>query len=156
MQSLKEQLRCDSILGMSVWDLSQNLISVSSEAFPDIGYLLFNKLNKEWGDLFKEIVAHVVIPSRAEDSIVGLQNEVVTDVVYDDGLWHVSAQQTQVFYQEGPVLRGVLTVEPILDVLVHIYLIDDLVGVVLESCCEDHYLVKLGHQLDEVHTAWTN
>lgn len=49
-----------------------------------------------------------------------------------------------------------LTIQSVLDILVDIDLIDDLVGIVLESCCENHDLEELGHQLDEVHAAWAH
>jgi hypothetical protein len=44
----------------------------------------------------------------------------------------------------------VLSVESILDVLVHVDLVDDLVCIVLESSCEDHYFIELGHKFYEV------
>ena len=49
-----------------------------------------------------------------------------------------------------------LSVKAVLDVFVHVNLVYDLVCIVLEGCCEYHDLVKLGHQLNEVHTAWSN
>ena len=50
-------------------------------------------------------------------------------------------------------MRGMLTIKSVLDILVDIDLVDDLVGIVLESCGENDDLEELGHQLDEVHTA---
>ena len=46
-----------------------------------------------------------------------------------------------------------LTIESVLDILVDIDLVDDLVGIVLESCCENDDLEELSHQLNEVHAA---
>lgn len=37
---------------------------------------------------------HVVIPSRNENAVVWLEDEVVADVVDDNGLRNVSAQKT--------------------------------------------------------------
>jgi len=53
-------------------------------------------------------------------------------------------------------LRSMLTIQSVLDILVDIDLVDDLVGIVLESCGENDNLEELGHQLDEVHAARTN
>ena len=46
-----------------------------------------------------------------------------------------------------------LTIQSVLDILVDIDLVDDLVGIVLESGGENDDLEELGHQLDEVHAA---
>jgi hypothetical protein len=46
-----------------------------------------------------------------------------------------------------------LTIESVLDILVDIDLVDDLVGIILESCGKNDDLKELGHQLDEVHAA---
>ena len=48
-----------------------------------------------------------------------------------------------------------LTIQTMFDVLVHVDLVDYLVCVVLEGSREDHDLVELGHELDEVDTTWT-
>ena len=50
-------------------------------------------------------------------------------------------------------MRGMLTIQSVLDILVDIDLVDDLVGIVLESCGENDDLEEFGHQLDEVHAA---
>ena len=50
-------------------------------------------------------------------------------------------------------MRGMLTIQSVLDILVDIDLVDDLVGIVLESCGENDDLEELCHQLDEVHAA---
>jgi hypothetical protein len=46
-----------------------------------------------------------------------------------------------------------LTIESVLDILVDIDLVDDLVGIILESCGKNDDLKELCHQLDEVHAA---
>lgn len=60
-----------------------------------------------------------------------MQNEVVRDVIDNYCPVDVSAQERQVFDKEGTVLRGVLSIESILYVLVHVNLVDDLVRIVL-------------------------
>ena len=50
-------------------------------------------------------------------------------------------------------MRGMLTIKSVLDILVDIDLVDDLVGIVLESCGENDNLEELGHQLDKIHAA---
>lgn len=49
-----------------------------------------------------------------------------------------------------------LAIESVLDILVDINLVDDLVGIVLESCGENHDLEELSHQLNEVHASWAH
>ena len=46
-----------------------------------------------------------------------------------------------------------LTVQSVFDVVTHINLIDDLVGVFLKCCCEDDDLVVSCHRFDELHAA---
>lgn len=68
----------------------------------------------------------------------------------------VSAQQTQVFHQKGPILGGVLSVEAILDILAHINLIDDLICIFLQSRCKNHNFVIFGHRFDKLDAARSN
>lgn len=65
----------------------------------------------------------------------------------------ISTEQAEVFDQEGTILGSVLSVQPMPDVVAHIDLIDDLIGVFLKGGSEDNNLVVLGHQLDELHAA---
>jgi hypothetical protein len=44
-----------------------------------------------------------------------------------------------------------LAIQSVLDILVDVDLVDDLVGIVLESCGENDDLEELSHQLNEVH-----
>ena len=46
-----------------------------------------------------------------------------------------------------------LPVQSVLDVFVGVDLVHDLVGIFLQSRCEDHDLVKLSHQLYEIDAA---
>lgn len=46
-----------------------------------------------------------------------------------------------------------LSVESVLDVVADINLVNDLIGVFLQSCSEDDNLIVLRHRLDELHTA---
>ena len=99
------------------------------------------------------MIAHIVIPRRNEDSIVGLKDKVVGDVVNDDRSVDVTAQQTQIFHQEGSVLAGVLPVQSVLDVVADVDLVDHLVCVLLQGRREDHYLVVLCHRFYELDAA---
>lgn len=49
-----------------------------------------------------------------------------------------------------------LSVEAILNVLTHINLVYNLISVLLEGRGENHYLIILGHSLDELHAARSN
>ena len=46
-----------------------------------------------------------------------------------------------------------LAVQPVLDILVDIDLVNDLIGVVLQGGGEYDNFVEFGHQLDEIHAA---
>ena len=99
---------------------------------------------------------HVIVPSGNEDAVVWLQDEVVADVVDDDCFVDVSPQQTQVLHQEWPILTCVLSVQPVLDVVANVDLINHLVSVLLQSCCENYNLVVLCHRLDELDATWSH
>lgn len=99
---------------------------------------------------------HVVVPGANENAIVGLTNEVVANVVNDDCLCQVTAQQSQVFDEEGAVLRGVLSIETVLDVVACVDLVDYLICVLLHCCCKDDDFVVFSHCFDELNTAWSD
>ena len=117
---------------------------------------MLDYLHQQWRYFFQEIIIHVIIPSRYEYAVFRLEDKVVADIVNNNRLIDVSAEQTEILDEERSVLRGVLSVQSVLDVVCRIDLVDDLISVVLEGCREDHQLVELGHQLDEIHTAWSH
>lgn len=96
---------------------------------------------------------HVIVPSRYEDSIIWLQDEVVANVVNDYGLGDVTAEEAQVFHQEWAILTRVLSVQSVFDVVAHVDLIDHLVCVLLQGCSEDDDLVVLRQRFNELHAA---
>ena len=46
-----------------------------------------------------------------------------------------------------------LSIESILDIIADINLINHLVSILLQSCCEDNNLVVFGHGLNELNTS---
>ena len=49
-----------------------------------------------------------------------------------------------------------LSVKPILDIVVHINLINNLIGILLKSSSENYNFVMFGHKLDELDAARSN
>ena len=49
-----------------------------------------------------------------------------------------------------------LTVKPKLDVVVHIYLVNNLICVLLKGRSENNDLVVLSHQFDELDASWSH
>ena len=78
--------------------MSQYLISVASQRPSHIWHLLLGNLDQERTDLLKEGVAHVVIPGGDKYAVLGLQDEVVRDVIYNDGLRNVTAKQGEILH----------------------------------------------------------
>ena len=72
-----QSLEDDVGVSGAVADLAQHLVTISSKGTPHIRHPLLNYLAEQRSDLIKEAVAHVIIPSRNEDAIVWLQDEVV-------------------------------------------------------------------------------
>ena len=146
-------LEDDVGVGGAIADLAQHLVSICPEGTPHIRNLLLNYLAEQRSDLIEEAIAHVIIPSRNEDAIIWLQDEIVWNVVDNDRLVDVTAQQRQVLDEEWAVLTRVLTVEAVLDIVADIDLVDNLVGVLLQGRCEDDDFIVSGHGLDELNTA---
>jgi len=65
----------------------------------------------------------------------------------------ISSKQAEVFDEEGTILGCMLSVQPMSDIIAHIDLINNLIGVFLQCCSEDNDLVVLCHQLDELDAA---
>ena len=140
----------------AIRNLPQDLVAVGPERSPHIWHFSLNDLNKQGRNLLQEGVAHVVVPCGNEYSVLRLQDKVVRNIINDDRFIDVTAQQTQVFHKERPILRGMLTVQPVLDVLVDVDLVYHLVCVVLEGSRENDNLVELSHQLNKVYTPGAN
>lgn len=136
--------------------LAEQLVAVLAHGLADVGALLLNDFAEERCDLVEVTVAHVIVPSRDENAVIWLNNEVIANVVDDDRLAKGPAQQTQVLHQEGPVLTRVLPIQSVLYVVPYVDLVDDLVGVLLERCSEDNYLVVLRHGLNKIHCSRTH
>ena len=99
---------------------------------------------------------HVVIPCANEDSVVRLKDEVVTNIINDDGLVDLPSKQTQVFNKEWSILRCVLPVKSVFNVVADIDLVNDLVCIFLQSRSEDNDLVVFCHSLDELDASWSH
>ena len=69
---------------VSVCDLSQDLVAILSQSHLYIRHLLLNYVNKERCDFVQKAIIHIIVPCAAKDSIVGLADKVVADVVDND------------------------------------------------------------------------
>lgn len=83
-----------------------------------------------------------------------MKDEVVRNIIDNDGFVNVASQQAEVFDEERSVLRRVLAVQPVLDVAANVNLVYHLVSVLLKRGCENNDLVVLGHLLNKLHAAW--
>jgi len=68
----------------------------------------------------------------------------------------ISSKQAEVFDEEGTILRCMLSVQPMSDIIAHIDLINNLIGVFLQCRSEDDDLIVLCHQLDELDATGTD
>lgn len=150
----KFSVKLNSGRTVPIGHLSQHLVPVHSQGFADIGTLIDHDLAKKGSYLVEVAVGLIIVPSRDKNAVVRLQDEVVRNIVDNDRFLHASAQETQVFREERPILRGVLAVQAVLDVLAHIDLVNHLVCVLFERGCENHDFVILGHCFDKLNAAW--
>jgi len=79
-------------------NLAEQLVAVLAHGLADVGALLLNDFAEERCDLVEVTVAHVIVPSRDENAVIWLNNEVIANVVDDDRLAKGPAQQTQVLH----------------------------------------------------------
>lgn len=49
-----------------------------------------------------------------------------------------------------------LSIKSILDIIVHINLINNLIGILLESSSENDDLIMLGHKFNKLNASWSN
>ena len=47
-----------------------------------------------------------------------------------------------------------LSIQPIFDILIHINLVNDLIGVLLKSSSKYHDFIMLSHKLNELNATW--
>ena len=103
----------------------------------------------------------IVFPGGDLDSISWLSAEVVFDVVNDNCLLQISANSAQIFnIERGTVVFnfvGIVTVKTIRDEnTVFVEMIEDLVCIVLFTCCEDIELIVERKLSEEFFSGWTN
>lgn len=140
----------------SIGNLAQYLVAIWSEGLSHIRNFFLNNFNEKRTYFLEESIWHVVVPSRDENTVLWLQDEVIRYIIYNDGLVDVTTQKTQVLHQKGSILRGVLTIQAILDILVDINLVDDLIRIILKSGCEYDDFVEFGHELDKIDASRSN
>lgn len=95
----------------------------------------------------------VIEPRLDENTVVRLELEVLGHIVDNDRLRQVSTDATQILDENRPVRQGVLSVQPILDALRLVYLVQHPVGVILHGGREDNDLIDLGHFREELIAA---
>jgi hypothetical protein len=116
---------------------------------PDINNLVLNNLDQKGCECEQTDIICSINPSLNEDSIVRLELEVFSDVVYNQGLAEVRPEPRQVFNIETVKWKSMLTVEAEVDQVLVLKEGERPVCVLLGSCSEDGDVIILRHQLQE-------
>lgn len=104
-------------------------------------------------------VCWIAQPGENLNTIPRLPFKIVANVVNDDCLAEVPSDFAQVLDINAVIKLAVVSIQPMRDVILAllgsglINVIEDEVGVVLDSSCEDDDFVKLGHILQKLDTA---
>ena len=78
---------------------------------------------KERSQLGECGVGHIIEPALDEYAVIGLQLEVLRNVVHDYGPREVAPDATQVLHEDRPIRQRMLAVHTIANVLLLVYLI---------------------------------
>ena len=124
-----------------------------SQCLADIRHLFLNNLDQQGCNFFEESVIHVVVPGANKDSIVRLNDEVVTDVINDYRFVQLAAKQRQILNKERSILGSVLAVETILNAPTHVNLVNNLICVLLQRCSKNYDFIVFCHRFDKLHAA---
>jgi hypothetical protein len=85
------------------------------------------------------------------DPIIRLEVKVFSDVVYDEGLPDIASQDIQIFYIDSALGLATISVQSVLDQHpLAIYLIEDPVCVLFQTCREHNNFEDLAHLLQEL------
>ena len=100
----------------------------------------------------------VAYPRADLDSILFLPGEVLFDIVDDDDSLQVPSQLREVLDVDPICLLTAAPVEPIIYQLCAVLgldLVQDVISIVLQGCCENDNLEGLRHLLQELDAAWS-
>jgi hypothetical protein len=85
------------------------------------------------------------------DPIIRLEVKVFSDVVYDEGLPDIASQDIQIFYIDSALGLATISVQSVLDQHpLAIYLVEDPVCVLFQTCRENNNFEDLAHLLQEL------
>ncbi len=136
--------------------MAQHLVPKVLQGLPHIFHLVRDDSSKERDQIVEFSILHVIIPSRTENSIVILEGKVVGNIVEQNCSPQVSSQLREILSYEVAMWRGMLSIQPIFDEIVLIYLIKHRISIILHSCCEDYHLKVFAHLLQELKTPRSN
>ena len=88
-------------------------------------------------------------PAEDVDAIVGLQLEVVCDVVHYDGFAQISTQTTQILHIDALPELAAVSVQTVANALELVEVVEDPVCVLFQPSREDDQFVVLGHLSQE-------
>jgi hypothetical protein len=98
---------------------------------------------QEMSVLLQLLVIRVIVPTLNGDPILSLTLEVVLNVVNNDRFLQVSAQTGEILYIHSVLQSGVVSVESVRDKPLLVQVINDPVGIVLQTRCEHCHFVVL-------------
>ena len=90
-------------------------------------------------------IGGVFEPALDENTVIGLQREVLSHVVYDNCFVQGTPDSAEIFDKYHVIWRGVLSVESVGDALLTVDRVEHPIGVVLHRCGENHYFVHCSH-----------
>ena len=115
----------------------------------DISYSSQNQVPQEDSHIFQFSITLVTVPSFNRDTVVRLGTEVFFYIINDNSLSQVSAKFREVLHIHAVSVFCMVSVEPMSDIALAIEVIQYPISIVLQTSCEDHYFVVLGHVVQE-------
>lgn len=82
--------------------------------------MLFHNFFEQGAKLIESGISHVVEPAPDKDSVIWLELEVLSHIVYNQSPREVSSDSAKILDKDRATVSRMLTVEPVFDVLIRV------------------------------------
>ena len=128
-------------IGNPLFQLFNHLIPEPSQCYSNIAALFSYYFLKEGSKFFKGCVGHIIKPRTDENTIIRLILEVFGNVINYNNPWNIPSKFAQILNKHRSSMRGMLSVQSVLNAAIRVKLIQDPVGIVLHRRSKYDHLI---------------
>lgn len=140
----------------SFLNLFKHLVTEFAEGLTHILNILLYDLFKQGSQFEQGSISHVFEPGFDENTVIGLQDKVFSNVVDNYAFIQGSSNFTQVFNEDHSSGRGMLSVKTVRNAFLFVDLVKHPVSVVLHGSSKNDDFVDLTHLFQEFIAARSN